>query len=103
MEVHHARPGLDRAGEGTAAANLNDRVNDITDRAEFVSFVRALAESRNRDPAAWQNCNVESYLDAIAAWTEDMDGYFACAGDAPPDQPTWKVLGQILLAARVYE
>jgi hypothetical protein len=39
----------------------------------------------------------------MAAWVDDIDGYFRNRGEAVPVQPTWKTLGQILLAAKVYE
>ncbi|MGH2599621.1 MAG: DUF7660 family protein, partial [Dehalococcoidia bacterium] len=44
-----------------------------------------------------------SYLSAMAAWAEDMDGYYENRGDPVPKQPSWRTLGELLLAARVYE
>jgi hypothetical protein len=43
------------------------------------------------------------YLEALGAWVEDMNGYYQAKGGAIPLQPSWKMLGQILLAAKVYE
>ena len=39
-----------------------------------------------------------------AAWTTDMDGYFRnIQGNPAPEQPTWRLIGYMLLAARIYE
>jgi hypothetical protein len=83
--------------------NPTETVNDIANREDFIAFVRALACDLKEQPDTWENRDLASYLDALAAWTEDMDGYFRHAGEQSPDQPSWKLLGQILAAARVYE
>ena len=33
----------------------------------------------------------------------DVDGYYRNRGDTAPRHPTWMQVGEILLAARVYE
>jgi hypothetical protein len=83
--------------------NLNEQVDAINSREEFVSFVRALLRDFKQDPGSWENDRLESFLNAIAGWVEDVDGYYSNLGEPVPDQPSWKVLGQILLAAKVYE
>src|SRR5947207_12340293 len=70
---------------------------------DFVSFVRALLADLKKNPDAWENRNLDSFLDALAAWVEDMDGYYLNAGGPVPEQPTWKTLADMLLAARIYE
>ena len=45
---------------------------------------------------------LEGWL-SLAAWAEDMDGYYLNAGGPVPEQPTWKTLADMLLAARIYE
>ena len=35
--------------------------------------------------------------------TDDMYGYYKAKGGALPMQPSWKMLGEMLLAAKVYE
>ncbi len=83
--------------------NLNEQVNTIHSREDFVSFARGLLHNLRENPASWENRDLESYLDAIAAWVEDMDGYYENRGEPVPWQPNWRVLGQILLAAKFYE
>jgi hypothetical protein len=83
--------------------SLDQRVEAIRSRDEFVSFVRFLRSSLGAKGNGSENRNLESYLEAIAAWVEDMDGYYQNRGQPVPQQPDWKVLGEILLAATLYE
>ena len=82
---------------------MNAQVDSIQQRDVSVEFVRALRTSLKREPDSWENGDLPSYLDALAAWVEDMEGYYLNRGEAVPEQPTWRTLGQVLLAARVYE
>jgi hypothetical protein len=82
---------------------LDELVEAIRSREDLVKFVRALCLSLKERPGEWENADLESYLEAIGAWVEDMNGYFKGRGEAVPEQPTWKTLGQILLSASVYE
>ncbi|MGH2354454.1 MAG: DUF7660 family protein [Chloroflexota bacterium] len=87
----------------TVATDLNEQVKAIDSREDFVSFVRALARSFDQEPDGWENRDLGAFLEAAAAWTEDMDGYFRNRGEPVPRTPSWRVLGEILTAARVYE
>jgi hypothetical protein len=82
-------------------ATLEKMVQTIQNRNDFVRFVRALHADVN--VGEWENATLPAYLEAVASWSEDMDGYFKNQQEPVPDQPSWKLLGQILLAATVYE
>jgi hypothetical protein len=83
--------------------NLEHQVNTISSRKDFVVFVRSLSDSLRISLNDWENANLEGFLYALAAWVEDMDGYFENRGESPPQTPDWKLVGQMLLAARIYE
>jgi hypothetical protein len=83
--------------------DLNDQVHQIQSRADFARFVQALLQDWQCRPEAWGNRDLGSYLEAMAAWATDMEGYYGNRGEVLPEQPTWKMMGQILLAAQVYE
>jgi hypothetical protein len=83
---------------------LHEQVEAIRTRSDLASFVRALRQDLNHHPEEWENPTLDDYLDALAAWTEDMDGYFKNIHGAPvPEQPSWKIVGYMLIAARIYE
>lgn len=83
------------------ALRLEEQVDRIKSREDFVAFVRALQAQLAEAPGAWENRDLPSFLEGLAAWVEDMVGCYKSAGEPVP--PTGKTLGQILLAARIYE
>ena len=84
-------------------ANPQQLAGTVRSRDDFVVFVRALAAFRARRPDEWENPDLPRYLDALARWVEDMDGYYAGRGQPVPKQPSWRVLADILIAAAMYE
>jgi hypothetical protein len=83
--------------------NINDPTDAIYSREDFVAFVRSLARNFQDNPDEWENINIWSYLDALAAWTEDMDGLFHNTGQPLPTNIDWKLIARLLLAAKIYE
>jgi hypothetical protein len=83
--------------------DLNDLVDKIESREDFVKFVQALLQDLQNNEKDWENTSLEHYLDAIASWTSGMDGYYKNMNLKFPDNINWKVMGEILIAARIYE
>ena len=81
-------------------AELN---NSIGSREDFVAFVKAMSKDLRENPSTWENTNLESFLEALGSWVEDMDGYYINQGKPVPTQPDWKVAADMLMAARTYE
>ena len=79
---------------------MADTVETRDDLVAFVERLRAdLAASRSQ----WENADLPQYLEALAAWVADMDGYFANNGDPVPKAPSWRLVAQMLDAAKHYE
>lgn len=89
----------------TAASEpaIEDAVDRIQTRQEFVDFAQMLGRDASTNHDQWENRDLTSYMAGLAGFVTDMDGYYQNRGESIPEQPTWKMLGQILLAARVYE
>jgi len=83
--------------------NLDQLANMINTRDDFVDFVRVLASDTRQNPTEWENDTVERYLEAIGAWVQDMNGYFINTKQPLPQHVEWRIIGQILLAAKIYE
>lgn len=83
--------------------NLNDIVNNLDSREDFVNFVEFLIEDLRNNKDKWENFSLENYLDAIARWTGSIDSFYKNQGWDLPQNINWKVFAQILLAARIYE
>ncbi|WP_442013817.1 DUF7660 family protein [Paenarthrobacter sp. YAF11_1] len=72
-------------------------------RQDLADFIDQFRDSLRQDPESWENNDLESFLEALSAWTREMDGYFTNRGEPVPDVPSWRLIAQMLLAARVYE
>ena len=83
--------------------SLSELANSVTSREDFVAFIHALVDDYHKSSASWENDNLESYLLAVAAWTQDSDGYAMNAGIPIQHELSWRFAAQILTVARIYE
>lgn len=103
MEVHYAQRWSVDPNPWGWLMSLESRASGPLTRAELVAFLSQLADSFVEEPERWQNNNLEDFLRAWSAWLEDMDGYFLNRSEPVPEEPSWRLIAQMLLAARVYE
>ncbi|MET4076588.1 hypothetical protein [Hymenobacter sp. UYCo722] len=85
---------------------MSDKVSGlppIKTRQEFLAFLEVLRKDLREGGTQWENGTLADYLEAIQAWTADMDGYYANTGQPTPENVQWQVFADILRAARVYE
>jgi hypothetical protein len=87
----------------TVAIKLSEHIAGVRSRGDLVAFVQALRLDLDSHPDEWENTQLGAFLEALASWLEDMDGYYANTGQPTPEPPTWKTFGEILLAAKYYE
>ncbi len=83
---------------------LLDRADKVASRADFVAFIRAVAEAyanRDRDdPSDWVNTGVDTFLECGSAWGEAWEG----RDDGPfTDDNPWRQAARIIYAGRYYE
>ncbi|MFF0746914.1 hypothetical protein ACFYVL_41675 [Streptomyces sp. NPDC004111] len=79
------------------------RSNEIRTREELAAFVRDLHEeylSRGQD---WENTNLESFLEALAAWIDSADHLYRNLGEDLPPHGNWSFFARSLGAATMYE
>lgn len=77
------------------SGSRNSTIRIINELSERVRTVPDRDARENRE--LWQ------YLEAAAAWIEDMDGYHVNRGQPVPESPTWETVADIFQAALVYE
>jgi len=82
---------------------IEEQCDKTHSREEFVNFVRALHQEYLDNPGAWENWDLDSYLEALAGWASDMHGYYLNQGKPVPQQSDWNVTARMLLAATNYE
>ncbi|HNB51328.1 MAG TPA: hypothetical protein PK530_05275 [Anaerolineales bacterium] len=62
----------------------------------FLTFVTALQADWEKGQLAWENPDLERFLEAMYAWTNDM-------GTRIPDVASWRTFADMLYAAKIYE
>jgi hypothetical protein len=77
--------------------------SSVTTRDDVVGIVHAMANDLRKNPDAWENVLLESYLDGLAAAMEDIEQTYASRGETAPEQPSWKLVAQLLVSASGYE
>lgn len=80
-----------------------EKIKEIKTKEDFVSFVYALSQDYRNNPKSWHNNNIGAFLEALAAWVEDMKGYYLNQGLPVPENLDWKVVATMLVAAKIYE
>ena len=83
----HKSTGRDVAALTAAAANLSTK-------DELVRFVSNLRTDLDRNSPGWENPTLECYLDAMQGYLSDMPAN---------DEPKWRTMAKVLLAASLYE
>jgi hypothetical protein len=75
----------------------------VETREDLSCFVTELAQDLKENKADWENQDLPSFLEAVSAWIEDMDGFYKNKGEEIPESVSWKAFANILYAAKRYE
>jgi hypothetical protein len=82
---------------------LHSSLERIETREDLAKFIEELRLDYDRDPDRWENADLPSFLEALAAWTEDMPAFFANRGQDIAEVPIWRLIATMLFAATSYE
>lgn len=89
---------------GPEFSELSEKVEQICSKGDFVTFVHEFRDAIRDQPCWFYNPTLDDFLESLGAWTENMlDVFYRNKGCPPPEQPTWRTLGEMLLGAAVYE
>ena len=76
----------------------------VVDRASFINFINDLREAYTTNPENWENTNISDFLEAIARYTEDIQGYYDNTNQKiDANEPSWQLFADVLKGASVYE
>ena len=84
---------------------LSSSNGDICGKEDFLIFLRRFISEFKKNPEKWENNTIETYLEGIEGWVEDMEGYYENnnLGHVDLSIINWRVFADILSAARIYE
>ncbi|MFD6287576.1 hypothetical protein ACFWDP_37015 [Streptomyces anthocyanicus] len=75
----------------------------VGSREDLASFVRCLHHGCVEDGDSWENGDLAGFLEALAAWIDDADGWYGNAGREIPTNGDWSFFARALRAATLYE
>ena len=75
----------------------------VATREDLARFVDALRDDLRAHPTWWENTDLGAYFDALASVVRSLDQRVVHAGETLPPHPTWRLVADVLLAARIYE
>jgi hypothetical protein len=82
---------------------LYERAENVKSREDLFEFINHLRRDLQANKDEWENRTLEDYLEAMAAWICDMEGFYMSKNQPVPKQPTWKTFADILYASSMYE
>jgi hypothetical protein len=82
---------------------LHEKIDSIVDNQDLAAFIEALRTDLITNSDDWENANLERFLEAMAAWVRSMGNAYKNMGKEFPKQPSWKMMADILYAAKIYE
>lgn len=82
--------------------SLARRAGTIETREDFSQFAQLLMQNYKKRRGEWENDKLDRYLEAVAAFSSDYEGYVRNTGSGAEGNP-WRLLATVLLAAKVYE
>jgi hypothetical protein len=75
----------------------------VDTRDDAIGVVMAMLNDLRKNPDAWQNASLPDFLESFAAAMEDLDQVYAERGEVLPDQPSWRLVAELLVAASGHE
>ena len=81
-----------------------ESTNRIKTRQDFVVFLNVLLSDLQKNKDSWENQDLESFLEALSRSAGDIHGFYANTNQTvDADKPSWKVIADMLMSARIYE
>ncbi|MFC0178757.1 DUF7660 family protein [Thorsellia kenyensis] len=80
-----------------------NEINSIKNKADFLFFINKLKQSLENELESWVNNDLSSYLEALSDWIEGIEQFYINTKQPIPENISWKVFADILMAAKMYE
>lgn len=76
----------------------------VKDRQSFIKFLDWLRQDLLHHPETWENKTLPDFLEALASYTEDIQGYYDYAdANVDAEKAAWSTFADIFKGAKVYE
>jgi hypothetical protein len=76
----------------------------VQTRRDFLQYIQTLQSDLQNNPDSWENKTLPDFLEALAAYAEDIDGYYTNQKiPINADTASWRVFADIFAGAKLYE
>ncbi|WP_433900170.1 DUF7660 family protein [Sphingobacterium puteale] len=76
----------------------------VRDRQGFIKFLDLLHQDLLQQPETWENKTLPDFLEALASYAEDIQGYYDNTGaNVDAEKAAWSTFADIFKGAKVYE
>lgn len=82
---------------------LYNEIKKISDKDQFTEFIGMLIKDFKSNPDVWENRDIESFLEGIKSWVEDMEGYYENNNLQIPQNIDWNFLANLFYVGKLYE
>ncbi|QJB56028.1 hypothetical protein [Pseudodesulfovibrio sp. zrk46] len=76
---------------------------DVFTNHDLARFIAEMAEEVGKPECNWENDSLPRFLEAMAAWSENFDGYYKFHGIDMNKEPKWRLFADLLMAGTMYE
>ena len=76
---------------------------NVNSQNDLAKFVEELLIDYRKNKDSWENADLDSFLEAMSAWVQDLDGYYENNELEISTLNKWRILADILMASRVYQ
>lgn len=85
------------------SVELHEQIEKVRSKEDLADFISALIRDFETNPGEWENNTLPRFLTAMEDWVRTMDNYYKNTGRPPVQNPIWRIIADILLAATMYE
>ncbi|QDX92982.1 hypothetical protein EEL30_12105 [Brevibacillus laterosporus] len=82
---------------------IHDKLANVRDVEDFISFIYALAEDFEQNPSQWANTDLTDFLNGIASWVEDRYELIEKSKEEFSKNVNWNSIATILFVGSRYE
>lgn len=77
---------------------------DVVTHADFVTFLRSLLQDYELSgKTEWENPTLDRFLEALEALADAWPQVCRNEGTTMPEQPTWRLIAELLAGTTAYE
>ncbi|MEU8214462.1 hypothetical protein AB0C47_01660 [Micromonospora taraxaci] len=88
---------------GTGRSAEVGELDRIASAVDVARVVEEMLSDLRQHPDQWENSTLERFLDALSASLSALPSLYANEGEGLPEQPSWKLLAEVLVMASGYE